>query len=206
MDVIQMQQKEQQESIFKRFLWLYGLYTLLNMISFLVGYYLLPEGFMRGSPQLAVSSLVASAPSFWGQFSLTLLFNLGAFVICVLTNLQRFHEIPMGCIVLIVLGITSGLISGTNSFSASDLKQFNAWDGTAMGMSIGGVEMIAYVVAIAATVNIGLYEYNLQQWRGTKIKNWRDIRLTTSEILCLCLGILLLILAAYRETVMAMNL
>ncbi len=198
---------QQRENVFKRFVWLYGLYSLLNMAVFLAGYYLLPEGFMRGSPQSAIGSLVASATSFWGELGLTLLFNLGVvFVICVLSNLQQVYSIPMGYVVAALLAITSGLISGTNSFSASDLRQYNAYDGTALAMSIGGVEMVAYVLAISATVNIGLYEYNLRQWQGEKIKAWRDIRLSKSEILCLCLGILLLIIAAYQETIMAMGL
>jgi hypothetical protein len=197
-----------QENVFKRFLWLYGLYSLLNFVSFLSGYYLLPEGFMRGSPYSAIGSFVASATSFWGELGLTLLFNLGiVIVVCILTNLQQLKGIPMGYVVLVVLGIISGLVSGTNSFAASDLKQFNAWEGMALGMSIGEVEMLAYVLVISATANIGLYQYkSLWQWRGEKIKNLRDIRLLPAEIFCLCLAILMLVMAAYRETVMAMNL
>jgi hypothetical protein len=205
MNAIQIQP---QENVFKRVLWLYGLYSLLNIVSFLSGYYLLPEGFMRGSPYSAIGAFVASATSFWGEFGLTLLFNLGTvIVVCILTNLQQLKGIPIGYIVPILLGITSGLVSGTNSFAASDLKQFNAWDGMALGMSIGGVEMLAYVLVISATANIGLYNYgSLLQWEGEKIKNLRDIRLSATETFCLCLGILMIVIAAYRETVMAMNL
>ena len=201
-------QIQPRENVFKRILWLYGLYSLLNLVSFLSGYYLLPEGFMRGSPYSAIGSFVASATTFWGQFGLTLLFNLGTvIVVCILTNLQQLKGIPIGYVVPIVLGIVSGLISGTNSFASSDLKQFNAWDGMALGMSIGGVEMLAYVLVISATANMGLYQYkSLWQWQGEKIQNLRDIRLSPSEIFCLCLGILMIINAAYRETVMAMNL
>jgi hypothetical protein len=196
------------ENVFERVLWLYGLYSLLNIVSFLSGYYLLPEGFMRSSPYSAIGSFVASATTFWGEFGLTLLFNLGTvIVVCILTNLQQLKGIPIGYIVPVILGITSGLVSGTNSFAASDLKQFNAWDGMALGMSIGGIEMLAYVLVISATANIGLYNYgSLLQWKGEKIKNLRDIRLSASETFCLCLGILMIVIAAYRETVMAMNL
>ena len=201
-------QIQPQENVFKRILWLYGLYSLLNMVSYLSGYYLLPEGFMRNSPYEAIGSFVASATSFWGVFGLTLLFNLSVvIVVCILTNLQQLKGIPMGYVAPIILGIFSGLVSGTNSFTASDLKQFNAWDGMALGMSIGGVEMLAYVFVISATANIGLENYrSLRQWKGDKIKDWRNIRLSSSEIFCLCLGILMIVVAAYRETVMAMNL
>lgn len=196
---------QSQENVFKRILWLYGLYSLLNLVSFLSGYYLLPEGFMRGSPYSAIGSFVASSTSFWGELGLTLLFNLGiVIIVCILPNLQQVKGFPMGYVVPVVLGIVSGLVSGTNSFSASDLKQFNAWDGMALGMSIGEVEMLAYVLVISATANIGLYQYkNLWQWQGEKIKNLRDIRLSPSEIFSICLGILMIVIAAYRETVMA---
>ena len=193
------------ENVFKRVLWLYGLYSLLNLFSFLLGYHFLPEGFMRGGPYSAIGSFVASAPSFWSEFSLTLLFNLGTvIVVCILTNLQQFRHVPIGYIVPVVLGIVSGLVSGTNSFAASDLKQFNALDGMALGMGIGGIEMLAYVLVISATANIGLYNYeSLKQWQGEKLKTLRDINLSMAEMFCLGLGILMIIFAAYRETVMA---
>ncbi|NJC95102.1 MAG: hypothetical protein FIB03_02000 [Anaerolineae bacterium] len=193
------------QSVFARVLWLYGLYSLLNLSSYLIGYYLLPEGFMRGSPQAAVGKFVASATSFWSEFGLTLLFNLGMVVgLSILLNLQQVNGFPTGYILPITLGITTGFISGTNSFAASDLKQFNAWDGMALGMSIGGLEMLAYVLVIGATVGFGMYQYkSWTNWKSEKIKNFRDIRLSRSEILCLVLGIILLVFAAYRETVMA---
>jgi len=33
-----------------RVLWLYGLYMLMSNATFLIGYYLLPEGILRTSP------------------------------------------------------------------------------------------------------------------------------------------------------------
>jgi len=104
----------------------------------------------------------------------------------------------------ITLGIVSGLISDTNSFAASDLKQFNAWDGMALGMSIGGLEMLAHGLIVASTVGFGIYQY--KSWwtlKSEKFKNFRDIRLSRSEVFCLALGIFLIIFAAYRETVLA---
>jgi len=40
-------------------MWLYGLHTVLNNGAYLLGFYLLPQGFMRGGPQLAVGGMVA---------------------------------------------------------------------------------------------------------------------------------------------------
>ena len=67
--------------------------------------------------------------------------------------------------------------------------------------------MLAFVLIIASTVALGVYQYrSWWQWKPTKVMNLRDVRLTRAELLCLIVGILLLFFAAYRETVMAMNL
>jgi len=199
------------KGILKRVLWLYGIHALLFNSTYLLGYYLLPEGWMQGSPQVAVGRLVASATSFWSEFALTLLFNLGlATVISVLMNLQQVKGFPVGYLMPIILGITSGLISGTNSFAASDLTRYNARDGMALGLSIGGVEMLGYILIIASTVKLGVYQYHSWwrwggKWKPTKTMNLRDVRLARSEVICLVIGILLVIFAAYRETLMAMS-
>lgn len=199
------------ETVWKRVLWLYGLYMLLSNAAYLAGYYLLPEGFMRGSPQVGIGRLVGSATSFWGEFGLTLLFNLGLVVIIgVLLNLNQVRGFPTGYVVLISLGLVSGLISGTNSFAASDLRLYNAWDGMALGLSIGGVEMLAYILVIAATAGLGVYQYrSWWRWSGAwapvKLRRLRDIRLSGPETACLALGIALLIAAAYRETWLALQ-
>ncbi len=89
-----------QDTVLKRVLCLYGLFTILSNISFLIGYYLLPEGFMRGSPQMVAGELVASAGSFWSQFGLTLLFNLGLIIfVGIGANLQQVRGIPGGYII-----------------------------------------------------------------------------------------------------------
>ena len=157
---IKSAQIQTQDSVFKRILWLYGLFTLLSNASFLVGYYLLPEGFMRKSPLMAAGELVASAESFWPQFGLTLLFNVGLITVFgVGANLQQVRNFPAGYLIPIFLGIGGGLVVGTNSFIASDLSRYSVRDGMALGLSIGELEMLAYIIAIASTVKFGIYQY-----------------------------------------------
>jgi hypothetical protein len=43
-----------------RVLWLYGLYMLISNATFLIGYYVLPEGILRTSPQTAAGRVAAS--------------------------------------------------------------------------------------------------------------------------------------------------
>lgn len=199
---------QSQDSVFKRILWLYGLHLLLSNIFLLVGYYLLPEGLLRGTPLTYAGEIAGKPEGFWAQFGLTLLFNLGIVaVIGVGANLQRVKGFPVGYAIPAVLGIVGGLVTGTNSYVADDLSRYSALDGMALGLSIGGVEMLAYVIIIASTIKLGIYQYrSLVDWKPVKAMRLRDVRLSRQEVFCLVVGVLLLILAAYRETVMAMSL
>jgi len=203
-------QSESRNSVFTRILWLYGLYTLLANVSFLIGYYLLPEGFMRGSYLGAIAEFVAAPESFWPELGRTLLMNIGIVtVLCVLLNLMKVKDFSLGYVLPIFLGITSGLVLGTNSFAVDDLSRYSVREGLALGLSIGEVEMLGYILVIAATVRLGIYQR--QSWRRwsdkfVRVMDFRDIRLSRQEIVLLAVGVLLVVFGAYRETMMAMNL
>lgn len=203
-------QSESRNSVFTRILWLYGLYTLQANVSFLIGYYLLPEGFMRGSHLGAIAEFVAAPESFWPELGRTLLMNIGIVtVLCVLLNLMKVKDFSLGYVLPTFLGITSGLVLGTNSFALDDLSRYSVREGLALGLSIGEVEMLGYILVIAATVRLGIYQR--QSWRRwsdkfLKVMDFRDIRLSRQEVVLLAVGVLLVVFGAYRETVMAMNL
>lgn len=199
-----------QDGVLKRTLWLYGLYALLSNASFLVGYHLLPDGFMRGGHLGAISDFIAASESFWPQFGRTLLMNIGIVtVLCIALNLMKVRGFSLGYVLPIFLGITSGLVLGTNSFALGDLSRYSVREGMALGLSIGEVEMLGYILVIAATIKLGIYERK-SWWRWsdkfTRVMSLRDIRLSKQELLFLVIGIFLVVLGAYRETVMAMSL
>jgi len=204
-------QCQAQVSVFHRILWLGGLNGILSNTFYLVGYYLLPEGIMRSSPTAVPSKLVAEAVSFWPQFGLTLLFNLGVVgVLAVLCNLNTVRGFPTGYLIPIVLGITGGLVAGTNSFLASDLRRYSAREGTAQGLSIGWLETLGFILIIASTVKYGVYEYRSwwrwsSEWKPIKRSSLRSVQLSLEEVACLAVGVLLLVFTAYRETTMALG-
>ena len=208
MNTFQVQVKD---NLLKRILLLYGLYSLLSNAFFLVGYYFLPEGFLRGSPQMGPGELVAQQTGFWAQFGLTLFFNLGVTgALIVVLNFNQVNGFPVGYLLPISLGIMSGLIPGTNSFIASDLSRYSVREGMALGLSIGGLEMLAYTLIIASTVKFGVYQYKSWwrwggEWEPTKVMNLRDVRLSKQEIFCIIIGVILFIVAAYRETTMPLT-
>jgi hypothetical protein len=140
-----------------------------------------------------------------------LLFNLGVVTaISIVLNFNQVKGVPVGYVYPLFLAVSSGLIAGTNSFIASDITRYNARDGMALALSIGNLEMLGYIFVIAATVKFGVYQYRSWwrwsgEWKPTKVMNLRDVRLSLRELLCLVTGILLVIVGAYRETLMAFS-
>lgn len=111
------------EGVVFRVLMLYGAYNLFHNLAFLFGYHLLPPGAMKGTHPALLASLVAESSSFWTEFASTLLMNLLVMgSICILLNLQRVRTIPLGYLVTLFLGLTTGLFLGTNSLVALDLS------------------------------------------------------------------------------------
>ena len=196
------------DSVFKRVLLLYGLFMLLSNAGYVLAYYFLPEGLLRGSPVQATARVVAASSTFWSTLASTFLMNLGLMlVLSVWLNLIQVRGFPMGYLWPIVAAVLSGVVAGTNSFLLSDLTKVNVRDGMAMSLSIGGLEFLAYILVIASTVSIVVYQFSSwTQLRPTKLKNLRDVRLSRAEVLGVIAGITLLSIAAYRETVMSAGL
>jgi len=187
---------------------LYGLFMLLSNAGYVLAYYFLPEGLLRGSPVQATARVVAASSTFWSTLASTFLMNLGLMlVLSVWLNLIQVRGFPMGYLWPIVAAVLSGVVAGTNSFLLSDLTKVNVRDGMAMSLSIGGLEFLAYILVIASTISIVVYQFSSwTQLRPTKLKNLRDVRLSRAEVLGVIAGITLLSIAAYRETVMSAGL
>lgn len=196
------------DGILNRALWLYGLFTLLSNAAYLFGYYLLPEGFLRGSPFMWNAKAIAASGTFWSEFVLLFLNNLVLVVLLsVVVNVFQVKGFPLGYLWPIFVALQSGLVTGTNSFIHSDLRQYNVWDGMALNLSIGGLEFLGDILIIASTVSLGVYQFSSWwQMKPAKVMILRDVRLSRAGVLCLISGIVLLLIAAYRETVMTTSL
>jgi hypothetical protein len=187
-----------------RVLCLYGLYMLLHQVVFLIAYFTLPEKWLVGSPWFRVGEWVAAGGTWWGQFVRTLVTNLGVVCgLCATLNLQRVRGFSVGYFVPIWLGVMTGLILGTNSFVAMDLRgplPFLA--GTAQAMMIGGAEMLGYVLVTAATVKVGIYRRATWRWhdRFERVGRLKDVRFARAEWVALAMGIGLVIVGAWRES------
>lgn len=140
-------------------------------------------------------------PQVFGTLAFNLIFAAGLGMAC---KLQQVRGFPAGYLLQMVTGVVGGLTAGSNSFTADDLSKYNVREGLAMSLTIGGTEMLGYICVIAATVNLGIYHYR-SWWRWGKAwkpekSRLRDVRFTRQEVWLAGLGLLLILLGAYRET------
>ena len=201
-------QRLTQQNVLKRVLWAYGIYVTISLVAFAIGYLLLPEGALRGSAITIWGEVAAQQTSFWLEFLVIIGFNLGiASLIGIVVNLQRVNGLPAGYVFIFVQGILSGIVAGTNSFVSQVISPYTL-EGWLVALRIGYLEFLGYVCIVAATVGVGLRNYtSWLPWKAKeiKVKTWRDIRLSRQEIIWLVIGILLIFLASYNETVLAFS-
>jgi len=196
-----------QPSLARRIAMAYGLYVVLNLASFAVGYFLLPRGALLNTPWTALGGVATMQETPLRQFLATAGFNL-AFVLLlgVVLNLQRVRGFPTGYVLVASAGIVSGLIAGTNSFASQVVSPYTL-EGWLTALRIQHLELLGYTVLVASTIAVGLREYtSWLPWEAKErvIKTWPEIRLGRQEWLGIAIGIALILFGAYNETVLGL--
>ena len=136
-----------------RFLSLLGLGTALFVLAWTLGYYLLPEGFLRGRSGAAALAGAEAAPSFTLEFLRIAAINLVMMAIVVYANrLLLVRGYPLGYLLPLIWSVNYALTLGTNSFSIP-LPQPMAPSFAVLGRS-GPYEIAAYMLAATATYGI----------------------------------------------------
>lgn len=115
-------------------------------------------------------------------------------------NLFRIRWFPLGYLVIFIHWTSYGLFLGTNSF---DIDQ-----GTKIAPSLvhllhspGFFEITGFTFIAAATINLYIYhQETFFQMNAEKTRQWTLKRLKSEEIVCLFLGIGLIFLGAYKES------
>jgi hypothetical protein len=194
------------QSLITRVIWAYAIYFGLVLISFAVGFFFLPRGAFSNTLWMTFGVMAASPESLLGQFLATVVFNLGfVFLLGVGLNLQRVNGFPTGYVFVFSAGVISGLIAGTNSFASQVVSPYTV-EGWLIALRIQHLELLGYTIIVASTISFGLSDYSSWlPWKAKerKIQSWRDIRLTKQEVIGLIIGILLILIGAINETVIA---
>lgn len=174
--------------------------TTLFVVAWYVGYYLLPEGVLRGAAGVGARTpyLGNVRAEFLSIFGFNLLFAL----ILVGANTFRSVETPLGHLVLAVTFVQGGLVWGSNSLviQAGRLEPSLA---VALGRS-GLYELTAFVAIAVATRGVMLWhQQSGPRWREEfeRVRSVRDWRISAGEALVLLAGLTLLAGANYVEAV-----
>ncbi len=123
---MRLTQKLVQPNVLKRTLWAFMIFYLVPTLSaFAIGYFFLPEGFLRGGPTPTPAEFVAQQEGFWSQFLSTIGFNLGfILLIGVGCNTQSVRKLPLGYLYVLIQAIMMGIVAGTNSFVVQAISPY----------------------------------------------------------------------------------
>lgn len=178
-------------------LWLIGL--LLNLFGWTVGYSLLPEQFFQGI--FPGGAFVSTSGGTVDTLVSIIIYNLiiaGGLI--VVANLFRIRWFPLGYLVICIHWSGYGLFLGTNSF---DIDQGAKVAPSLVHLlsSAGFFEISGFTFIAAATINLYMFKQEtFLQMTAEKTRQWDLNRLKRNEIVSLALGIGLIFLGAYKES------
>jgi hypothetical protein len=142
--------------VWVRFISLFMLTMLIFLMCWVIGYYALPEGILRG--KFASAALVGdrAADTFLAEFTRIVLVNVVMLMPIVAGNRVFKHkEIPLGYVIPLAWGAIYALIIGTNSTSIAMPERLTP---SLMIFTRSGLyEIGAFVLAAAATSGISAY-------------------------------------------------
>lgn len=184
-----------------RFVALWIVCAALFVLAWYAGYYLLPEGLLRGAS--AASALPEYAGSVWAEFATLFAWNLGVCVLVAAANTFRSVETPLGYLVVAVNWVQGGLVWGTGSLLVGT-GRFAPSLSVALGRS-GLYELTAFVAVAVATRGVMVWHQRAgPRWREEfeRVRSPREWSLTRREAAVLLAGLALLAVANYREAVL----
>ncbi len=194
------------QKIGKRIFWLYVTFFGIFLFAIIIGYFILPEGFLRGkhpivahldlSPDLLISML-----QIFGYNVIPTVLIMASSLIAQQSRVNRDRFIPVGYWAFWGLVSLLGIYTGTWSFEvvtaapplgARLLQVFDIVHHS------GLLEISAYLLAAAVSYRFTLWYSDRK--KVVRSRKREEIKLAKSEWLCLVLVILLLICAAFIET------
>jgi hypothetical protein len=177
--------------------WLIGLGALLA--AWIVSYRFMPEGAVGFSlaSQLPLDSLRQQASLTAGIF----LWNLavGGTALAV-SSCFRLGRVPLAYLAPWAWFALYGIALGTNSFAITTPGMRVAPQIDIAWTHVGLRELSAYLLAAAALADRHLwFQRSVWDWRLSRVRSWRDLRLSRAEVVLLLGALLLLMWSAVTE-------
>jgi hypothetical protein len=190
------------EKIHIRFCSLLGIIAAIVFCAWALSYLLLPEGIIRGrNVGQALAGNELAGGSVWLEWLRIFAINLGVMIILIIApnNFRTEGEYPLGYIAAALIAMMFGVILGTDSFTLS-MGGKTPPTVEIFGKS-GLYEIAAFVLAAAATVNIGKFRL-VGKWPKQTIEAIvpsKDKRIVQERNVGVTLAITILILACGWE-------
>lgn len=189
-----------------RFLSLLGFGTLLFLLAWYVGYYLLPEGVFRSAAeaQMTRSQLATTSSSVFEEWTRIFRANLIPVLLILLGSLLvRVNGFSFGYIVALFNLVGYGLFIGTNSFAIPYPERL-APTFEILSRS-GPYEMAALVLLAASTYNWSFFEVK-KIFRTSPERVEQGPRFSWQDAVGVVIGIGILVTANWMEASMIMSL
>ncbi len=177
--------------------WLIGFIIFFGVWT--ISYEALPPGSLQFA---SANPILASA----GEAVLPEALRIFAWNLCVAGGLVVFSSLfvvgdfPAGYLLPWIICALYGALLGTNSFALPDPAGPSAPNLVVLWTRAGWREISAYLLLAAALAHI--YQWQLPSWwsvQTKRVRSWRELHLSSGEVLCLVLALSLLVWAAYVE-------
>jgi hypothetical protein len=186
------------DGVLVRFVSLWLVVASVFTAAWIVSYYLLPQGILRGGNPVATTDYAGTVTR---EFLTLFAWNVGVSLIAVGANTFRSVQTPLGYVMLVVQAPGYGAVWGTGSLAVGSGAR------VAPSLSVlversGPLEITAMVAIVVATRGVMLWHQESgPRWKEEfeRIRSPRDWSLTRREWALLLAGYLLLAVANYRE-------
>jgi hypothetical protein len=183
-----------------RFVSLWVVVASVFIAAWILSYFLLPQGLLRGGNPGAATGY---AESITREFLWLFGWNVGVSLIAVGANTLRSVNTPMGYVIEVVQAPWYGAVWGTGSLA------IGAGERIAPSLAVlversGPMEITAFVAIVVATRGVMLWHQEFgPRWKEefVRVRSPSDWSLTRREWALILGGYLLLAVACYREAV-----
>jgi hypothetical protein len=188
------------DDVLVRFVSLWLVVAGVFTAAWILSYYLLPQGFLRGGNPAATADYAGSVSR---EFLTLFGWNVAVSLIAVVANTLRSLHTPLGYVIQVVQAPRYGATWGTGSLAIGTGERIAPSLAVLVERS-GPMEITAFVAIVVATRGVMLWHQESgPRWREEfeRVRSPSDWVLTRREWTLLAGGYLLLAVACYREAV-----
>jgi hypothetical protein len=188
------------DDVLVRFVSLWVVVASVFTAAWVLSYFLLPQGLLRGGNPGAATGYAGSITE---EFLWLFGWNVGVSLIAVGANTLRSVDTPMGYVIEVVQAPWYGAVWGTGSLAVGTGERIAPSLSVLVERS-GPMEITAFVAIVVATRGVMLWHQESgPRWREEfdRVQSPSDWSLTRREWSLLVGGYLLLATACYREAV-----